>query len=133
MKKYKNIVVNVFYIVLGIVLLVLSVMGKINNIFCGFGGGLIGIGALQLARAVKYHTNDEYKEMVNTEKNDERNRYISLKAWSWAGYSFVIICAVLALVFMIMNKIIYVQIASGAICLVILLYYFSYLVIRKKY
>lgn len=133
MKKYRNIIINTVYIVVGIVLVTLTLTNKIDNIFLGFGSGLIGVGAVLLFRAIKYHTNQEYKEQIDTENNDERNRYISMKAWSWTGYLFIIICAVIALVCVIMSQIVYAQIALGAVATITLLYYISYLVIRKKY
>lgn len=133
MKKYRNIIINTVYIVVGIVLVTLTLTNKIANIFLGLGSGLIGAGAVLLFRAIKYHTNQEYKEQIDTENNDERNRYISMKAWSWAGYLFIIICAVIALVCVIMSQIVYSQIALCAVATITLLYYISYLVIRKKY
>ena len=133
MKKYRNIIINTVYIVVGIVLVTLTLTNKIDNIFLGFGSGLIGVGAVLLFRAIKYHTNQEYKEQIDTENNDERNRYISMKAWSWTGYLFIIICAVIALVCVIMSQTVYAQIALGAVATITLLYYISYLVIRKKY
>lgn len=133
MKKYRNIIINTVYIVVGIVLVTLTLTNKIDNIFLGFGSGLIGVGAVLLFRAIKYHTNQKYKEQIDTENNDERNRYISMKAWSWAGYLFIIICAVIALVCVIMSQIVYSQIALCAVATITLLYYISYLVIRKKY
>lgn len=133
MKKYRNIIINTVYIVVGIVLVTLTLTNKIDNIFLGFGSGLIGVGAVLLFRAIKYHTNQKYKEQIDTENNDERNRYISMKAWSWTGYLFIIICAVIALVCVIMSQIVYAQIALCAVATITLLYYISYLVIRKKY
>lgn len=133
MKKYRNIIINTVYIVVGIVLVTLTLTNKIDNIFLGLGSGLIGAGAVLLFRAIKYHTNQKYKEQIDTENNDERNRYISMKAWSWAGYFFIIICAVIALVCVIMSQTVYSQIALGAVATITLLYYISYLVIRKKY
>lgn len=133
MKKYRNIIINTVYIVVGIVLVTLTLTNKIDNIFLGFGSGLIGVGAVLLFRAIKYHTNQKYKEQIDTENNDERNRYISMKAWSWAGYLFIIICAVIALVCVIMSQTVYAQIALCTVATITLLYYISYLVIRKKY
>ena len=133
MKKYRNIIINTVYIVVGIVLVTLTLTNKIDNIFLGLGSGLIGAGAVLLFRAIKYHTNQKYKEQIDTENNDERNCYISMKAWSWTGYLFIIICAVIALVCVIMSQIVYSQIALGAVATITLLYYISYLVIRKKY
>ena len=132
MKKYKNLILNAIYIILGIVLLVLACIEKVNNLFAGFGGGLIGVGAVQLVRSIKYLTNKDYRQKIDIENNDERNRYISMKAWSFAGYAFVIICAVLLVVFLIMNKMLYIKLISIAICALILLYTVFYYIFKNK-
>lgn len=133
MKEYKNIIINTLYIILGIVLIVLVFMNKVNSLFAGFGGSLLGVGVVQLIRAIKYKTNSEYKEMVDTKTNDERNRFISMKAWSWVAYSFIMICAVVNIICLIMSKVIYMQISAGIICVMLVLYYICYLIISKKY
>ena len=133
MKEYKNIIINTLYIILGIVLIVLVFMNKVNSLFAGFGGGLLGVGVVQLIRAIKYKTNSEYKEMVDTKTNDERNRFISMKAWSWAAYSFIMICAAITIICLIMSKVTYMQIAADIICVMLVLYYICYLIVSKKY
>lgn len=133
MKEYKNIIINTFYIILGIVLIVLVAMNKINGLFSGFGGGLLGVSLVLLIRAIKYKTNSEYKETVDIKTNDERNRFISMKAWSWAAYSLIIICAVVEIICLIMSKVTYMQIAAGIICVMLVLYYICYLIVSKKY
>ncbi len=133
MKEYKNIIINTLYIILGIVLIVLVFMNEVNSLFAGFGGGLLGVGVVQLIRAIKYKTNSEYKEMVDTKTNDERNRFISMKAWSWAAYSFIMICAAITIICLIMSKVTYMQIAAGIICVMLVLYYICYLIVSKKY
>ena len=133
MREYKSIIINSAYIIIGITLAVLSITNKISDYFLGFAGGLIGAGALLLFRAIKYKTNSEYKEMIETEKSDERNRYISMKAWSISAYIFVMICAVITIVCMIMSKSLYMQISASAICVMLLLYCISYWILKRKY
>lgn len=133
MKEYKNIIINTLYIILGIVFIVLVFMDKVNSLFSYFGSSLIGAGIVQLIRAIKYKTNSEYKETIDTKTNDERNRFLSMKAWSWAAYSFIMICAVVTFVCLFMSKIFYMQIAAGIICVMLVLYYICYLIVSKKY
>lgn len=132
MKEYKNIIINTLYIILGIVLIVLALMNKVNNLFSYFGSSLIGAGMVQLIRAIKYKTNSKYKEMID-KTNDERNRFISMKAWSWAAYLLIKICAVVIIICLIMSKVLYMQIAAGIICVMLVLYYICYLIVSKKY
>ena len=82
---------------------------------------------------IKYQTNQNYRDKVDVQKNDERNKYLSMKAWSWVGYLFVIIAAVGTIVFKLIGKEDLMMLCSGGICLMLLLYYISYMILRKKY
>ena len=97
------------------------------------GGALIGIGAIRLYRGIRLEKDPEYRENFEVEVHDERNRYLRMKAWSWAGYIFVIGSACLVIVFAILNKPELMQIASYGVCIMLVLYWVSYLIIRKKY
>ena len=84
-------------------------------------------------RNVKYHTNKNYREQIDVQNNDERNRYLSMKAWSWSGYLFVVIAAVCTVAFKIAGKEDMMMLCSGGVCLLVLLYWISYVILRKKY
>lgn len=133
MRSNRNIILNTVYIILGAVLLVVSSMGKLDDMYVGFGAGLAAVGIIQLIRNLRYKGNADYKEKVDVEINDERNRYLRMKAWSWAGYLFVIIAAVISIVCMILSKTVIMQAASLSICLIIVLYWASYMILRNKY
>lgn len=133
MRSNRNILLNTAYIVIGAVLLILSSMGKLDDMYVGFGTGLVVVAIIHLIRNIRYKGNVEYKEKVDIEVNDERNRYIRMKAWSWAGYMFVLIAAVISIVCMIISKTIIMQAASLSICLILVLYWVSYMILRKKY
>lgn len=129
----RRMILYVGYIVLGIVLIVLSAKEIIDDFFTGFGGGFIGVGIVMLIKAIRYNKNPEYKEKIDTENNDERNRYLSMKAWSWTGYLFVLVMACATIVSAILSQMLYVRIFSLMLTLVCLLYFISYLIVRKKY
>ena len=133
MRENKKIIINAVLVVIGIALIVLSVLGIMNDVFCGFGGGLLAVGALRLFKAVKYKNNSEYKKKVDTATSDERNVFISTKAWSMAAYLFIIICVAITIVSLILSNTFYMQIATGAICTLLVLYCISYLIISRKY
>lgn len=129
----RKLLVSVTWVVLGIILFILDAVGIIDNsIFSGMGGGFIGIGAIQIYKNLKYHSNEEYKEKVDIESTDERNRYIRMKAWSWAGYLFIIGAAIVSIVLYVTNQIAYGQILSYCICTVLVIYWIAYLVLQKK-
>lgn len=134
MKFEGKVILNIFWVILGAALMALSSFGAIDAAkWFSFGAALLFVGVLQGIKNIKYIKNEKYKEKVDIEINDERNKFISMKAWSWAGYLFVIISGVLTIVFMILGNNQYMMMSSYGVCLIILLYWISYLVLRRKY
>lgn len=125
--------VSIMWVIIGAALLILEFAGIIDNpIYSGMGGGWIVIGCMQIYKNLKYYSNKEYKEKIDIEFSDERNRYIRMKAWSWAGYLFIISAAVVSIVLFVMKQTIYGQIVSYCMCFVLVLYWISYLVLQKR-
>lgn len=130
----KRLAISIMWIIIGIALLTLSVLEIVDSEFIGgFGGGAIAVGLLQLMRNIKYRTNSEYKNRVDIEAKDERNRYIQLKAWSWAGYVFVICSAIVSLVLYLTGNKEAGQIVSYCLCAELIFYYISFIIISRKY
>ena len=132
MKKVRMIA-SVLEIVIGITLLVCSFVNLVDEFWCGMGTALIIVGSIFLLRNVKYQTNSHYREEIDVQTNDERNKYLSMKAWSWSGYLFVFFAAVGTFVFKFMGKEELMMLCSGAVCLIVFLYWISYVILRKKY
>ena len=134
MKKHNiNLILCVFYILLGIVLNVLCYTHMLDNFWSGFGVSIGVVGILLLIRNIRYRTNAQYREETDTKNSDERNRFLSGKAWAWAGYLFVLISAVCILIFKFMGQELLMMAACVAECLLLVLYWLSYLVLSKKY
>lgn len=137
MKTNRNIryrwILSILYIVLGLTLVICGLLNVVDSFWNGMGTALVIVGVLQLLRLIRYQTNPQYKEAADTAVNDERNRFLSTKAWSWAGYVYVMIAAVGTIVFKLLGEDTLMFAASGSICLILILYYLSYLIIRKKY
>ena len=134
MKYRKRIFVSLFWVFLGIVLNICSLSGLIRDEFwSSMGIVLLVVGALQLIREIRYHSNEEYREKFDTETNDERNRFIANKAWAWTGYLFVLIAACGTILFKLLDREDLMMLCSGAVCLMILLYWISYTILKKKY
>lgn len=133
MRSTKRLVASIVEILIGAVLLICNFTGLLDEFWSGMGAALIVVGALFLIRQIRYNTNETYRDTVNVEVNDERNKYISMKAWSWSGYLFVLIAAIAAIALKILDKDELVYFASGSVCLIVVLYWLSYLVLRKKY
>ena len=129
----KRLILSIIWTVLGAVIVALSFFGILDNFWSGFGGGLVAVGLLQIVRNIRYRTNDEYKEKVDVEFNDERNKFLSTKAWAWTGYIFILCCAIATIVFKVAGYDEYSFMASMAICLMAVIYFVSYIILRRKY
>ena len=129
----KRVMLNVFYILLGFILIFCTMAGLADSYWSGMGGGLIGVGAAQLIRQMKYKNNEEYREKVDISVSDERNKFISNKAWAWAGYWFVLIMAVASILLKIAGYDRLVPFAAGSVCLIMVLYWLCWMYLSKKY
>ena len=97
------------------------------------GTALIIVGVSQLIRFIRYQKNPEYKEAVDTNTQDERNRFIAMKAWSWAGYLTIMIATIASIAFRALKYYEYSMIASLFVCIILVAYWISYWVLKKKY
>lgn len=128
-----RLISSILEIVIGVVLCVCYFANLIDEFWSGMGMALIVVGALFLLRNIKYQTNEKYREEIDVQNSDERNKFLSLKAWSWSGYLFVIIAAVGTIIFKFVGKEELMMLSSGAVCLIVFLYWISYIILRKKY
>jgi len=133
MKIEKRVYISVFWVVIGLVLIACGIFDIVDSFWSGMGGALIGVGAIRIWQYIKYRRNPEYREKVEIERNDERNRFIGGKAWAWAGYFFVLINAVGTIAFKIMENDLLSQYCAYSVCIILLLYWAAYLFLRKKY
>ena len=133
MKFPKRIIASIVWIIVGITLSVCSLFNMVDSYWSGMGTALIIVGVLQLIRFIRYQKNPEYKEAVDTNTQDERNRFISMKAWSWAGYLTIMIAAIASIALRALKYNEYSMIASLFVCIILVAYWISYWVLKKKY
>ena len=133
MKSKKRFIAFIIEIVIGISLIVCSALGWLDSYWSGMGTALIFVSVIFLVQNIRYWNDKTYQENVNVEVNDERNKYLKTKAWSWAGYWFLMISAVASIVLKLLGLDEYSVIAGGSVCVLVLLYWLSYLILRKKY
>ena len=129
----KKMIFSVIWVLLGGILIALSFAGMVDEFWNGMGFGLVTIGALQLLRFKRLQTNGAYREAMEIAQTDERNHFIRGKAWAWSGYLFIIISAVLSIIFRIIGQELLSLAASYAVCMVLVLFWISYWVLQKKY
>lgn len=63
----------------------------INGFYMGAGGGLIGVGIVNIIMNCRYLKNPELKRKRAIVETDERNRILGLRTWAYAGYSMFLI------------------------------------------
>ena len=130
----KKLALSIFWAVVGLALTVLSVTEVLDSsIYSGMGGGLMAVGVLQSIRNVKYRKDADYREKIDVEANDERNRFLRMKSWSWAGYIAILVESVGVIVAIILGEENVRLILSLSVCLILVAYWVSYLVLSRKY
>ena len=134
MNENRRLILSIFWIMAGLALLVLSAAEVLDSsMFSGFGGALIAVGAFQLARNLRYRKDPVYRERIKTEENDERNRFIRMKSWSWAGYIVVLLEAAGSVAAFILGYTTIQRVLYMSMCLILLVYWISYMVLSRKY
>lgn len=129
----KNIALSIFWVLLGLGLIIGGIRGAVDSYWIGMGGGLLGVGAGQMARLIRYKTDAQYREQVDISNSDERNKFLVSKAWAAAGNMFVIFSGIAAIVLRILGYDQYSLWAAYNVCALLVLYWLSYLWATKKY
>lgn len=133
MKNNRRIIVCIIYMILGAVLFVLGALERLDSFWGGMGSALIAVGVIRTVQFVRFRKSEAYREKMEIEATDERNRFIRNKAWAWAGYLFVLIAAVATVVFRVIGQDLLSVVTGFSICILVVLYWVSYLILRKKY
>ena len=133
MKNNRKILSYGTYILLGVILWILGMAEIVDEFWSGMGSALVLVGILRLVRIYRFKNDEAYREKMEIETTDERNRFIRNKAWAWAGYLFILIAACSVIILKVMGQEVLSMAASGALCLMMVLYYVSYFILRKKY
>ena len=133
MKYDRRMVLSIFWVLLGAALFICSALGMVDRYWSGMGGGLLGVGIVQLIRHIRSRKNEDYREKVDVANSDERNRFLTGKAWAWAGYLFVLISGVATIALKVAGQDVWSLACSYALCLLLVLYWGAYLVLKQKY
>ena len=130
----KRLILSIFWIAAGVVLLVLSLTEVLpDSIYAGMGGALITVGALHTVRNLRYRKDEEYREKVDVEMSDERNSFLRMKSWAWTGNIVVIVQGIGVIVALALGQRTIQLILSYSVCLILVVYWISYLILSKKY
>ena len=133
MKADRNAIVSIFWILVGITLFVLGVTERIDEFWSSMGSAFFTIGILRLLRFFRLKNNDAYRERMEIQSSDERLHFIRSKAWAWAGYLFILISGIGVIAFQLAGQELLSQAAAWSTCLMLILFWGSYMVLKKKY
>jgi len=131
--KKKDIVFGVIWLLIGLVLTVLSCLKTLDEFWSGMGSALMVVGIVRLLRSYRLSRSETYREKREVAETDERFRFIRNKAWAWAGYLFIIICALSTIVFKLLGQDLLCMVLGGAVCLMLVLFWVCFFILKKKY
>ena len=131
--KKKDIIFGVIWFLLGLVLTVLCCLETLDEFWSGMGSALMVVGIVRLLRSYRLSRSETYREKREVAETDERLHFIRNKAWTWAGYLFIIICALSTIVFKLLNQDLLRMASGGAVCLMLVLFWVSFFILKKKY
>ena len=130
----KKLALNLFYIVLGITLVVLSVLEILDSsIYSGMGGALTAVGAVRIFMIRKYRTDPAYREKIDVEIKDERSSFLRMKSWAWTGYFVILLESAGILIALVLGQYTVCRVLAYSVCLIMFLYWIINLILRRKY
>ncbi len=133
-KKLKmRLFFGIGYIVLGLALiLTFCLIVTENDYLSSFGFALIVVGAVRVRNYFLINKNEETLKKHEIAETDERNIAIANKAKSIAFIIYIIAMGISIIVLQILHKSELASVLSGTMCFLLLVYWISYFIIRKK-
>ena len=131
--KKQDMILGLIWLLFGLVLTVLCSLITLDEFWSGMGSALMVIGIVRLLRSYRLHRSDKYREKREVAATDERFHFIRNKAWAWAGYLFIIICALSTIVLRILGQDLLCIVLGGAVCLMLVLFWICFFILKRKY
>ena len=133
MNSKRRILSYIILILLGAALMILGSIGSIDDFWSGMGSGLLAVSVIRLLRMYRLDRDDDYRQQMEIEVKDERNAFLRQKAWAWAGYLFILIAGVAVILLKVLGQDLLSLAASWAVCLLLVLYWGTYVILKRKY
>ena len=126
--------VAVSYCVIGLVLIIVFLLGEMENYFINsFGFALLGIGISRIIQNRKITKSDESMYKREIMEFDERNRMIAERAKSWVFSVSVMMAGFVTIVLSVLGYHEQAQPFAWFVCLMVALYWIFWLIANKKY
>lgn len=135
MNKIKNRIIEyTFFGIIGAIMFIASEMLKlIDTFWSGMGIGFVVLSAIRLIQLYRYQNDNNYAEKINVQNSDERNRFIAEKARGMAFNYFILIASISTIVLRALSYNQASSIIGYAICVLLGIYWLSYLWLKHKY
>ena len=103
-----------------------------NHFISSFGLGLVICGIIRIRNYIIITKNEETIQKQRIAENDERNIAIMHRARSITFFVYTMISCAAVIVLSLFNQQKAAQLIGGSLCLLLIIYWISYWVIRKK-
>ena len=131
----KRLYIAIAYMVTGCILTAIAFLTQTNNHFIpAFGIGLMVNSVLRLLQYRRITKDETTVKQQQVAEQDERNRMLMERAKSWAfGFYIILTGNVLIILALLGIQDTLVQFISYSICLLALLYWICYHILKQKY
>lgn len=133
-KKMKiRLLLGIGYIFLGLAMIIIFFAIKRENDFLSsFGFAIALIGVVRVRNYFIVTKSEERMQKQEILENDERNISIANKAKSVSFTLYMITACIAIIVLQLLDQTQMVRVLSTAVCILLILYWISYWIIRKK-
>ena len=133
-KMQQRRIIGISYILLGLALTIADMLkGFENNYFTSFGIALIFMGILRLLQYRKITQDDKSMRKREVAESDERTRMIAERARSWAFSISITGAGIVVIVLSLLGHHEEALPFAWYVCGMVVLYWISFVIIRKKY
>lgn len=121
------------YIILGLAMIVVfNIINAQNTFWSSMGLALMIIGIARVRNHFRITKNEETIKKCEIAETDERNISIANRAKSISFFVYVIVASLSVIVLQLLEQTVAATIISYSVCLLVLIYWISYLIISKK-
>ena len=134
-KKLKNrLYIAISYLILGAFLIVYDLIAHPKNDFgLVFGIALLVMGILRIFQYRRITSSDQSIKEREMEETDERNKMIAERARSWAFSLYFLLSGITVIILSFLGHHELATPISYSVLLLVVFYWLSYLILRRKY
>ena len=133
-KLKKRLNLGIAYIVIGILMIMISsVLDNVNPFISSYGLAVVVIGFARIRQYKRITKNDETIRKQEIAETDERNIALANKARSWAFFLYVMGASILVIILQFTPMRDTATLIAYTVCILVVLYWISYWVLRRKY